>query len=190
LTGLNHESTEIVDGDPIIDLEITSNRGDCLGHIGIAREASVLLNSELRYPSPQLKTIDESVAKILVIENHFDTACPRYIGRVIRNVKIGPSPDWLRKRLESIGVKSINNVVDATNYVMFECGQPLHAFDFAKIRGGKIVVRPAHDKENFLAIDHRTYQLDSQMVVIADAERAVALGGVMGKQFGCTERGL
>ena len=180
LTGLNHESTEIVDGDPIIDLEITSNRGDCLGHIGIAREASVLLNSELRYPSPQLKTIDESVAKSLVIENHFDTACPRYIARVIRNVKIGPSPDWLRKRLESIGVKSINNVVDATNYVMFECGQPLHAFDFAKIRGGKIVVRPAHDKENFLAIDHRTYQLDSQMVVIADAERAVALGGVMG----------
>ena len=180
LTGLNHESTEIVDGVPVIDLEITSNRGDCLGHIGIAREASVLLNKEFRYPAPKSQCSDELVAKSLVIENEFEAACPRYIGRLIRGVKIGPSPEWLRKRLESIGVKSINNVVDATNYVMFECGQPLHAFDFAKIRGGKIIIRRARDKETFLAIDHRTYQLDPQMVVIADAEQAVALGGVMG----------
>ncbi len=180
LTGLNHESTVIVDGVPVIDLEITSNRGDCLGHIGIAREASVLLQSELRFPSPQLKTADEPASKSLVIENQFEEACPRYIGRLIRGVKIGPSPMWLQKRLIAIGVKPINNIVDATNYVMFECGQPLHAFDFAKIRGGKIIVRPARDQENFIAIDHRTYQLDSQMVVIADAERAVALGGVMG----------
>ena len=180
MTGLNHESTVMVDGVPVIDLEITSNRGDCLGHIGIAREASVLLQSELRFPAPQLKCVDELASKSLVIENQFEAACPRYIGRVIRGVKIGPSPDWLQKRLLAIGVKPINNVVDATNYVMFECGQPLHAFDFANIRGGRIVVRPARDKENFVAIDHRTYQLDSQMVVIADAERAVALGGVMG----------
>jgi len=180
LTGLNHESTVMVDGVPVIDLEITSNRGDCLGHIGIAREASVLLQSELRFPSPQLTTADELASKALVIENQFEEACPRYIGRVIRGVKIGPSPDWLQKRLIAIGIKPINNVVDATNYVMFECGQPLHAFDFANIRGGRIVVRPARDKENFVAIDHRTYQLDPQMVVIADAERAVALGGVMG----------
>ena len=180
LTGLNHESTVMVEGVPVIDLEITSNRGDCLGHIGIAREASVLLQSELRFPSPQLKTSDELASKSLVIENQFEEACPRYIGRVIRGVKIGPSPDWLQKRLLAIGVKPINNVVDATNYVMFECGQPLHAFDFANIRGGRILVRPARDKENFVAIDHRTYQLDPQMVVIADAERAIALGGVMG----------
>ena len=180
LTGLNHESTVLVDGVPVIDLEITSNRGDCLGHIGIAREASVLLQSELRFPSPQLKTTDEPASDALGIENQFVEACPRYIGRLIRDVKIGPSPDWLQKRLIAIGVKPINNVVDATNYVMFECGQPLHAFDFANIRGGRIIVRPARDKENFIAIDHRTYQLDSKMVVIADAERAVALGGVMG----------
>lgn len=180
LTGLNHESTEFVDGVPVIDLEITSNRGDCLGHIGIAREASVLLNLDLCYPAPQLKPIDEPVSKSLTIDNQFRSACPRYIGRLIRGVKIGPSPDWLRKRLEAIGVKSINNVVDATNYVMFECGQPLHAFDFAQVRGGKIIIRPASEKENFVAIDHRNYQLDPQMVVIADAERAVALGGVMG----------
>jgi phenylalanyl-tRNA synthetase beta chain len=180
LTGLNHESTEIVDGVPVVDLEVTSNRGDCLGHIGIAREASVLLNADLRTPAPQLKPIDELASKSLTIENQFEEACPRYIGRLIRGVKIGPSPDWLAKRLKSIGVASINNVVDATNYVMFECGQPLHAFDFAKIHGGKIIVRPAKDKENFAAIDHRTYQLDPQMIVIADADRAVALGGVMG----------
>ena len=180
LTGLNHESTVMVDGVPVIDLEITSNRGDCLAHIGIAREASVLLQSELRFPSPQLKPTDEPVSKSLVIENQFEEACPRYIGRLIRGVKIGPSPAWLQKRLLAIGVKPINNVVDATNYVMFECGQPLHAFDFANIRGGRIIVRPAHDKENFVAIDHRTYQLDPKMVVIADAERALALGGVMG----------
>ncbi len=180
LTGLNHESTVMVDGVPVIDLEITSNRGDCLGHIGIAREASVLLQSELRLPSPQLKTTDEPVSKSLAIENQFEEACPRYIGRLIRGVKIGPSPLWLQNRLLAIGVKPINNVVDATNYVMFECGQPLHAFDFANIRGGRIIIRPARDKENFVAIDHRTYPLDPKMVVIADAERAVALGGVMG----------
>ncbi len=180
LTGLNHESTVIVDGVPVIDLEITSNRGDCLGHIGIAREASVLLQSELRFPSPELKTSDEPISKWLVIENQFEESCPRYIGRLIRGVKIGPSPLWMQKRLMAVGVKPINNVVDATNYVMFECGQPLHAFDFANIRGGRIIVRPAIDKEKFLAIDHRTYELDPQMVVIADAERAVALGGVMG----------
>jgi len=180
LTGLNHESTVMVDGVPVIDLEITSNRGDCLGHIGIAREASVLLQSELRFPSPQLKTTDEPASNALVIENLMEEACPRYIGRLIRGVKIGPSPLWLQKRLLAIGIKPINNVVDATNYVMFECGQPLHAFDFANIRGGRIIVRPARDKENFIAIDHRTYQLDPMMVVIADAERAVALGGVMG----------
>jgi phenylalanyl-tRNA synthetase beta chain len=180
LTGLNHEKTEIVNGTPVIDLEITSNRGDCLGHIGIAREASVLLSSELRYPAPQLKCVDQPVSQALAIDNQFASACPRYTGRIIRGVKIGPSPEWLRQRLEAIGVKSINNVVDATNYVMFECGQPLHAFDLKMIRGGKIIVRPAHEKEPFVAIDHRTYQLDPQMVVIADAERAVALGGVMG----------
>lgn len=178
LTGLNHESTVLVDGVPVIDLEITSNRGDCLGHIGIAREASVLLQSELRIPSPKLKTLEEPTSKALAIENQFVEACPRYTGRVIRGVKVGPSPAWLQKRLSAIGVKPINNVVDATNYVMFECGQPLHAFDFANIRGGRIIVRPAKDKEDFAAIDHRTYQLDSQMVVIADAERAVCSGAL------------
>lgn len=180
LSGLNHESTEMVEGVPVIDLEITSNRGDCLGHIGIAREASVLLSLPLTIPNPVFKESSTSVSTVLTIENHFRESCPRYIGRVIRGVKIGPSPEWLRKRLEAIGVKSINNVVDATNYVMFECGQPLHAFDMSKIRGNKIIIRPALAKENFVAIDHKNYSLDPTMVVIADDSRAVALAGVMG----------
>jgi phenylalanyl-tRNA synthetase beta chain len=180
MSGLNHEGTEIVEGVPVIDLEVTSNRADCLGHIGIAREASVLYRVPLVVPQPRPATAKSSIASVLQLENLFQDACPRYTARVIRGVKIGPSPEWLAKRLRAIGIKTINNVVDATNYVMMECGQPLHAFDLAHIRGGKIIVRPAADKENFLAIDHKTYVLDSQMVVIADAERAVALGGVMG----------
>lgn len=180
MSGLNHEGTEIVEGVPVIDLEVTSNRADCLGHIGIAREASVLYRVPLVVPQPSPATSKTSIASVLRLDNRFEDACPRYTARVIRGVKIGPSPEWLAKRLRAIGIKTINNVVDATNYVMMECGQPLHAFDLAQIRGGKIIVRPAADKENFLAIDHKNYVLDPQMVVIADAERAVALGGVMG----------
>ncbi len=180
MTGLNHESTVDFGGDPVIDLEVTSNRGDCLGHIGIAREASVLCAKPLTVPDPQPIPGAESIAGALSIANQFTEACPRYTGRVIRGVRIANSPAWLQRRLQAIGVRPINNIVDATNYVMFECGQPLHAFDFAKVRGGKIIVRRAYEKEAFMAIDHKSYILDSQMVVIADAERAVALGGVMG----------
>lgn len=183
MSGLNHESTEAVGGDVVIDLEVTSNRGDCLGHIGVAREASVLLGKPLAIPgvdSSKSVSGGSDVAEYLEVENHFEAGCPQYTARVIRNVKIGASPDWLVRRLAAIGINSVNNVVDITNYVMMECGQPLHAFDLKNIRGGKIVVRPAKDKEKFLAIDHKTYELDSQMIVIADAERAVALGGVMG----------
>jgi phenylalanyl-tRNA synthetase beta chain len=180
LSGLNHESTRIVDGTPVIDLEITSNRGDCLGHIGIAREASVLLAQELKIPKATPRESKSTVDGQLTIENRFPEGCPRYIGRIVRGIKIGPSPEWLQKRLRAIGIPSINNVVDATNYVMFECGQPLHAFDFSKVRGSKIIIRPAYQNEQFIAIDHKTYTLDKNMVVIADAERAIALGGVMG----------
>ncbi len=180
MSGLNHESTSYVNGDPVCDLEVTSNRGDCLGHIGIAREASVLLDLPLSIPAPNPKQSATSVQSILSIENQFEEGCPRYTGRIIRGVKVGSSPAWLVRRLNAIGVNSVNNVVDATNYVMFECGQPLHAFDLRHVHGNKIIVRPGRDKENFQAIDHRNYVLDSQMIVIADADRAVALGGVMG----------
>ncbi len=183
MVGLNHESTTEVDGDPVIDLEITSNRGDCLGHIGIAREASVLLKQALSIPSPTVPAASLATERMegrFAIENRFVEGCPRYLGRIVKGVKVGPSPAWLKKRLKAIGVNSVNNVVDVTNFVMFECGQPLHAFDLAKLRGNKIIVRRAEAKEKFVAIDHKTYELDPETVVIADAERVVAIGGVMG----------
>ncbi len=180
MSGLNHESTTTVGSDTVIDLEVTSNRGDCLGHIGVAREASVLLNSPLCIPNPQPKTSGPRASELLQVENRFTDGCSRYTARILRGVKIGRSPAWLARRLAAIGINSVNNVVDVTNYVMMECGQPLHAFDLKQIRGGKIIVRAATANEKFLAIDHHTYELDPRMVVIADAQRAVALGGVMG----------
>ena len=180
LSGLNHESTEWVEGVPVIDLEVTSNRADCLGHIGIAREAAVLYSQALKIPAVDLPTSKQSVHELLEVENLFPEACPRYTARVIRGVKIGPSPEWFAKRLRTIGIRPINNVVDATNYVMMEYGQPLHAFDLNRIASNRIVVRPAAQKENFQAIDHRSYVLDPQMVVIGDSKSALALGGVMG----------
>ncbi len=180
MSGLNHESTAQVGQDVVLDLEVTSNRGDCLGHIGVAREAAVLLGKQLCIPDPQPASSAESAAAAIQVDNRFEAACPRYSARIIRGVKVAPSPAWLVRRLAAVGVASINNVVDVTNYVMMECGQPLHAFDLAQIRGGQVIVRPAKAGEKFVAIDHHTYELDPQVVVIADAERAVALGGVMG----------
>ena len=180
LSGLNHEGTEIIDGEPVIDLEVTSNRGDCLGHIGVAREISVLYGLTLSVPEVEIEESDEAVESLLSVENKFLEACPRYTARVMKGVKIGPSPDWLVEALTSIGLKSVNNVVDVTNYVMMECGQPLHAFDYAKVSGSKIIVRPGEKDETIEAIDHKDYQLDASTCVIADAENADAIAGVMG----------
>ncbi len=180
LTGLNLEGVENVGDDTAIDLEVTSNRPDCLGHIGVAREVSVLWERELKKPDPQPKETGPTASSEISVDITCPELCPRYTARVIKGVKIGPSPAWLQKRLESLGCAVINNVVDITNYVLFECGQPLHAFDLAKLQGGKIIVREAIEGEDFTAIDHKTYKLSPGTCVIADAERAVALGGVMG----------
>ena len=179
MSGLNHEGTEEVDGDKAIDLEVTSNRPDCLGHIGVAREIGVLYETPLKIKDPQPATGDVSVDDLCSVEIKSDK-CFRYTARLIQGVKIGPSPDWLKNRLTAIGVEPVNNVVDATNYVMFEIGQPLHAFDFAKLDGSKIIVREANKDEQFEAIDHKTYALDPAMCMIADEKNAVAIGGVMG----------
>jgi phenylalanyl-tRNA synthetase beta chain len=180
MAGLNHESTEPVGSDEAIDLEVTSNRADCLGHIGVAREVGVLFGLPLHVPDPRPEERGGAAAASIAVEIADPAACPFYSARVIRGVKVGPSPAWLVERLATLGVASVNNVVDVTNYVMFECGQPLHAFDLAKIRGGKIVVRRAAAGEAFTAINHKQYTLDDTMGVIADAERPVALAGVMG----------
>ncbi len=182
MAGLNHESTQRVGDDWAIDLEVTSNRPDCLGHIGIAREVAVLWDRPLKVPSPQPPTAATPVAELTSVALQAEELCPRYTARVIRGAKVGPSPDWLVKHLTTIdpGYKPVNNVVDITNYVLFECGQPLHAFDFARLAGRKIIVREARRGEKFEAINHKLYELEPGMCVIADAERPVALGGVMG----------
>jgi phenylalanyl-tRNA synthetase beta chain len=180
MAGLNHESTEAAGSDFCIDLEVTSNRPDCLGHIGVAREAAVLLGEQLKLPQPAPKTAGEAIEKSVKIQIDAPELCPRYSARLIRGVKIKPSPAWLVDRLQAIGQPAINNVVDVTNFVLMECGQPLHAFDFRKLAGGRIIVRRAKHDEQFPAIDHKTYTLTSDMCVIADAQRPVALAGVMG----------
>ena len=181
MSGLNHESTTPVGDDFLIDLEVTSNRGDCLGHIGVAREVAVLYDKQLRTPIVDLAIPDSAAGSATVmITNDMPEACSLYTARLVHGIKVGPSPEWLAQSLATIGVPSINNVVDATNYVMFECGQPTHAFDFDRLSGGQIVVRPGAKDEKIVAIDHRTYELDADMCVIADAKAAVGIAGVMG----------
>ena len=180
LSGLNHESTSVVGADTAIEIEVTSNRADCLGHLGVAREAGVLFDRPLAMPDPRPLEAGDAAAERVAVAIESPEICPFYSARVIRGVRVGPSPAWLVDRLRTVGVASVNNVVDVTNYVMLECGQPLHAFDLAAVRGGRIVVRRAIPGEPFTAINHKTYPLDERMCVIADAERPVALAGVMG----------
>jgi phenylalanyl-tRNA synthetase beta chain len=169
--------------DTILDVEITPNRGDLLSHFGLAREIAALTKKKLRAPEPPrtLTTITSGVRIVALLE------CPFYSARKIDNVKMGPSPDWLRAKLEAVGIRSINNVVDITNFVMLEIGQPLHAFDADELKGG-ITVRLARDGEKFLALDGKTYSLVPENLLIADDERPVAIAGVMGgEDTGVTE---
>ena len=182
LSGLNFEGDEDVGGDIAIDLEVTSNRPDCLGHVGVAREIAALYDIPLTLP-PTLpaETVAEDAADGLsvTIDESARDWCPQYTARRIDGVTVGESPDWMKTRLRTLGVAPVNNVVDVTNYVMLETGQPLHAFDADKLAGG-IVVRNARKGETLEAINHKTYELLPWMNVIADDERPVALAGVMG----------
>src|SRR3989338_3791363 len=169
---------KLPDGDYILDIKILPNRGhDLLSHQGVAREVASLLNIPFVDPTAKYK-IPESKPTELQVEIKTN-ACKRYMGRVIRNVKIGPSPDWVVKHLESIGQRSINNVVDATNIVMFDCGEPTHVFDFDKIKGS-FVARQARDEETVTTLDGKECKLSSSDFVIADAEKALIIGGVKG----------
>ena len=180
LTGLNHEATEDVGGDLAIDLEVTSNRPDCLSHIGVAREISVIFGKGLCVPNPKPETAGPPVETITSVSIEDPDLCPRFTARVVTGATIKESPWWMRKRLETLGVRPISNVVDVTNYVMFECGQPLHAYDLDTLEGKRLVVRRARRGETLVAINNKTYEPNSEMLVIADAERPVGLAGVMG----------
>jgi phenylalanyl-tRNA synthetase beta chain len=184
MAGLNHEGSESVGADLAIDIEVTSNRGDCLGHLGIAREIAVLHDLTLNIPTPRLPPSSSSPSVTVAIDS--PDLCSRYTAQVIRGVKLGPSPAWMVERLATLGVKPVNNVVDITNYVLFECGQPLHAFDFTRLttHGSqgerRILVREARAGEVIVAIDHKSYNLTPGMCVITDGEKPVALAGIMG----------
>ena len=178
--GLNCEGITETASDIIFDLEVTSNRPDLLGHLGVARELATAIGAEFRPPQIKLPKTDGSVADLTSVEVLDPELCPRYTARVIRNVKIGPSPKWLVDYLEAIGMRSVNNVVDVTNFVLMEYSQPLHAFDYDKLTENRIVVRRAKKGETIVSIDETTCQLDDQMCVIADAEKPVAIAGVMG----------
>ncbi|HEY4307884.1 MAG TPA: phenylalanine--tRNA ligase subunit beta [Pirellulales bacterium] len=180
LAGLNHEETKAVGGDLAIDLEITSNRPDCLGHIGIAREAAVLFEQKLKLPPVDLPETGPQVGTLARVRIDCPQLCPRYTARVIQGVKVAPSPAWLTGRLATLGIAAINNIVDITNYVLMECGQPLHAFDLAGITSREIIVREGRAEEQLLAIDHRNYAVGPGVCVIADTRRAIGIGGVMG----------
>jgi phenylalanyl-tRNA synthetase beta chain len=173
-------------GDVVYDLEVTPNRPDLNSVIGIAREIAAVTGNELKIPTIQfLNTESEPIGGLLSVQNDEPELCPRYVARIVRKVKVGPSPDWLRGTLEKVGIRSINNVVDITNYVMLESGQPLHAFDYHLLKGNgtnppKIVVRRANEGEKFTTLDGKERTLTNQALLITDETQAVALAGVMG----------
>ncbi len=179
--GLNVDAmAERPGGDVCFDVEVTSNRPDCLGHVGVARELAAALETELVLPEIDLSEGDEAAEDLCAVEVAEPDLCPLYTARVIRGVRPGESPDWMKARLEAVGVRPVANIVDVTNYVMMEIGQPLHSFDYAPLAEHRIVVRRARKGEHFVAIDHSEHTLSTERLVIADGRRAVALAGVMG----------
>ena len=178
---------DLFPADTILDVEITPNRGDLLSHFGLAREIAALTNKKAIGPAHSLPAGAAAEVQNEGVTISATRECPFFSARRIENVKVGPSPQWLRARIESVGMRSINNIVDVSNFVMAELGQPTHAFDADKLKGG-INVRLARDGENFLALDGKTYALASENLVVADDERAVGIAGVMGgEETGVTE---
>jgi phenylalanyl-tRNA synthetase beta chain len=166
--------------DTVYEIGITPNRPDCLSHIGVAREIGVLVNKKIKLPKTVIKESKTPASKFAKIEILDKEKCPRYSARVIRNIKIGPSPKWLQDILSSVGVRPINNVVDVTNFVQMEIGHPLHAFDYDKLSGHKIVVKTAREGDKFVTLDGKERTLTSDTLMICDADRPIAIGGVMG----------
>ncbi|HHW47577.1 MAG TPA: phenylalanine--tRNA ligase subunit beta [Clostridiaceae bacterium] len=166
--------------ETVLEFEITSNRPDCLSVLGIAREAAATLKSKFKKPEIKVKEEGDEAHKYASVEIQAPDLCPRYAARIVKDVKIAPSPKWMRDRLRAAGVRPINNIVDITNYVMLELGQPMHAFDLEYLEDRKIVVRRAFDGEVIKTLDDQERKLDSSMLMIADGKKPVAVAGVMG----------
>ncbi|MCR5793261.1 MAG: phenylalanine--tRNA ligase subunit beta [Lachnospiraceae bacterium] len=166
--------------DVVFEYEITSNRVDCFAVIGIAREAAATFNKEFVPPVVKETGNNEKTSDYISVEVEDTELCPRYIARVVKNIKIGPSPEWMQRRLAACGIRPINNIVDITNYVMEEYAQPMHAYDLDTIAGNKIIVRRAKDGEKFVTLDEQERELDSSMLMICDADKPVGIAGIMG----------
>ena len=166
--------------DTVFDYEITSNRVDCYSIMGVAREAAATFNLPFHYPDVKETGNSEKASDYISVDIEDKDLCTRYIARVVKNIKIGESPDWMKKRLRACGIRPISNIVDITNFVMLEYGQPMHAFDLSTIAGNKIVVKRAKDGDTFTTLDGEERKLDSDVLTICDGEKAVALAGIMG----------
>ncbi|MBS3821341.1 MAG: phenylalanine--tRNA ligase subunit beta [Planctomycetes bacterium] len=178
--GFPVEDIKETDSDIVLDVEVTSNRPDLLGHLGVARELAAALGTEFRPPAIDLPEPTGRAEALTRVTVETPELCPRYTARVIRNVKVGPSPSWLVEYLETVGLRSVNNVVDATNFVLMEYSQPLHSFDYDTLAGNRIVVRRPHEGETLVSIDETPCKLTPEMCIIADADKPVAIAGVMG----------
>jgi len=181
MSGSEVKAIDKIGSDTIFDIEITPNRSDCLSYMGIARELSALSGKKIKMPPLKVKKQKSGKAPFTVEIKDKDL-CPRYTARLIRGAKVGESPPWLREKIVSMGLRPVNNVVDITNYVLFELGQPMHAFDFDKIKGKAVIIRRARPDEKMTAIDQIERPLGKDMLTIADKERPIAIGGVMGGQ--------
>jgi phenylalanyl-tRNA synthetase beta chain len=166
--------------DTVLDIGVTPNRSDCLSIVGVAREVAAMTGKKLRYPSTAVTEGDGPIGEITSVTIEDPDLCPRYTARVLKHAKIAPSPFWMRRRLEAVGLRSINNIVDVTNYVMMELGQPLHAFDFRFLEQGRIVVRRSRAGETFVSLDEKERVLKADTLMICDGVKPVAIGGVMG----------
>jgi len=166
--------------ESVFEYEVTSNRVDCFGILGIAREAAATFRKPFIAPKVEVKANDDDVNKYIKVDVEDTDLCPRYCARVVKNVKIGPSPEWMQRRLAACGIRPINNLVDITNYVMEEYGQPMHAYDLATLKGNRIVVKRAKDGDTFVTLDGQERKMDSNVLMICDDEKAVGIAGIMG----------
>lgn len=187
MIGLLVESWEESEGDTILDIETHANRPDTLGHLGIARELAAGFGLPVKEKEWPLTEVEQNTFDIVDIQIWDEDLCPRYCGIVVKDIQVGPSPGWLRKRIEAMGSKSVNNVVDITNYVLFSTAHPIHAFDLAKLAGGKVIIRRAKKGEGLRSLEGEDIKLSPDMLVIADKEKPVALAGVIGGEESAVE---
>jgi len=189
MIGLMVEDWEEKGSDVILDIETYANRPDTLGHLGVARELAAALELGIKEQKWPLTEIEQKTSDLADVRIWDDELCPRYSGMVIKGIQVGPSPEWLRKRIEAVGLKPINNVVDVTNYVLFATAHPIHAFDLAKISGRKIIIRKAKDAEVLRSLEGNDISLSPEMLVIADEKKPIALAGIIGGEESSVKEG-